>query len=166
MNIATKPLLMALAMLFLQTAAAAGQGDTVPDCQLKALADKQNLSLKSLQGQVLYVDFWASWCGPCAKSFPFLNALHDGLKDKGLKIIGVNMDENAADAEAFLARYPASFTVAADVQEQCAKLFDVQAMPSSYLIDRKGVIRHVHLGFKSDEAEDLKILATKLLAEH
>ncbi len=157
---------LTLAGTLIQTATAAKLGDTVPDCQLNTVADKKTLTLKQWRGQVLYVDFWASWCGPCAKSFPFLNALNSELKDRGLQMIGVNMDENTADADNFLAKYPASFTIAADIQEQCAQQFAVQAMPSSYLIDRKGVIRHIHLGFKADEAEELKRLVTALVAEH
>jgi peroxiredoxin len=165
MNKRLKSLLcLALAFMLPAFVNAAEQGDPVPDCLLKSFANSETLSLKKLQGQVLYIDFWASWCGPCAKSFPFLNGLHAGLKNQGLTIIGVNMDENQQDAHDFLAKYPASFPIAADVQEQCAKAFAVQAMPSSYLIDRKGVIRHIHLGFKPGEAEALKRLAVGLLA--
>jgi peroxiredoxin len=75
------------------------------------------------------------------------------------------LDENLADAQEFLGKYPAQFTVAADAQQECAKTFDVKAMPSSYLVDRKGQVRHVHLGFKPGEAEELKQLVAKLLAE-
>jgi thiol-disulfide isomerase/thioredoxin len=117
-------------------------GASLPDCTLASMEDKQNLSLSQYQGKVIYVDFWASWCGPCAKSFPFLNEMHEQFKDQGLQIVGVNLDENADDAKAFLAKYPASFTVAADVSKQCAKDFAVKAMPSSYLIDRNGVVQH------------------------
>ena len=87
------------------------------------------------------------------------------LRANGLQILGVNMDENAADAQAFLAKYPANFMVASGVDEQCAKDFSVQAMPSSYLIDRKGIVRHVHLGFRAGEAKELKVLVEQLLAE-
>lgn len=166
MNVTTKTLLAALALVFIQTATAAGQGDAGPDCQLQAFKGNGSLPLKTLRGQVVYVDFWASWCGPCAKSFPFLNGLNDELKNQGLRIVAVNMDENPQDAEAFLAKLPAAFTVATDVEAKCAQQFDVKAMPSSYLIDRKGIIRHIHLGFKTDEAEEVKSLVTQLLAEH
>jgi thiol-disulfide isomerase/thioredoxin len=168
MNKRIKALLCCLVFtsLFGQEAIAAGQGDLSPDCQLSAFTDHNPLSLKQWRGQVLYVDFWASWCGPCAKSFPFLNSLNSELKSQGLQVVGVNLDETPADAQGFLAKYPANFTIAADPQGLCAPLFSVQAMPSSYLIDRKGVIRHIHLGFKAGEAEELKQLVIKLLAEH
>ena len=86
------------------------------------------------------------------------------LKDQGLQIVGVNMDENVDDAKAFLVKYPASFTVMADISKQCAKDFDVKAMPSSYIVDRKGIVHHVHLGFRPGEAKELRVLVEKLLA--
>lgn len=165
-----KPILtllcIASAIFFIQTAHAVEQGDIIPDCKLNSLSDAKTTSLKQFQGKVLYIDFWASWCGPCAKSFPFLNTLHDGLNGDDFQIIGINLDENTTDAQDFLAKYPASFSVVSDVQEQCAKQFAVQAMPSSYLVDRNGIIRHVHLGFRADEAGELKGLVEKLLAGH
>lgn len=148
-----------------QNAYAVDVGASLPECALEVMDNKQNLSLSQYKGKVLYVDFWASWCGPCAKSFPFLNEMHEQFKDQGLQIVGVNLDENVNDAKAFLAKYPASFTVAADVSKQCAKDFAVKAMPSSYLIDRKGIVHHVHLGFKPGEAQEIRLLVEKLLSE-
>jgi thiol-disulfide isomerase/thioredoxin len=148
-----------------QNVFAVDSGASLPECTLETMGNKQNLSLSQYKGKVLYVDFWASWCGSCAKSFPFLNEMHEQLKDKGLQIVGVNLDENVDDAKAFLAKYPASFTVAADVSKQCAKYFAVKAMPSSYLIDRKGIVHHVHLGFKPGEAQEIRLLVEKLLSE-
>ncbi len=153
------------ALMFMVKANAAQLGDATPDCSPVALADAQPLPLKKFQGDVVYVDFWASWCGPCAKSFPFLNTLHEQYKAQGLKIVGVNMDENTDDALGFLAKIPAKFVIATDRQAQCAQQFDVKAMPSSYLVDRKGMIRHIHLGFRPDEAGQIKDLVEKLLAE-
>lgn len=145
--------------------AAEPNGKVAPNCSLTPIGDGQAYELRQFRGKVLYVDFWASWCTPCAQSFPFLNDLNRDLKDKGLQIIGVNLDEAAEDAKAFLAKYPANFTVAADASQQCAKDFDVKAMPSSYLIDRNGVIRHVHLGFRPEEAKAFRALAEQLLTE-
>ncbi len=140
-------------------------GGIMPACNVSPIGETKTEDLQNYKGQVIYVDFWASWCGPCAKSFPFLNEMHEQLKGQGLQIVGVNLDENADDAKTFLAKYPASFTVVADVSKQCAKDFEVKAMPSSYLIDRKGVVHHVHLGFKPGEAKELKVLVEKLLSE-
>ncbi len=149
-----------LSMLF-----AAEMGSKAPDCELSSLKEMQSYHLQHFHGKVIYVDFWSSWCPPCAKSFPFLNELEHDLKDKGLQVIGVNLDQTPEDAKTFLGKYPANFTVVADANGKCATDFDVKAMPASYLIDRNGVIRHVHLGFRAEEAKELKILAEQLLAE-
>ena len=141
------------------------KGGAMPACLVSPIGETKTEDLQRYKGQVLYVDFWASWCGPCAKSFPFLNEMHQQFKDQGLQIVGVNLDENVDDAKAFLAKYPASFTVVADVSKQCAKDFDVKAMPSSYIIDRKGIVHHVHLGFRPGEAEELRLLVEKLLSD-
>lgn len=154
-----------LALAPVQTVMAAETGGAAPGCALTAIGDASPVDPQQFLGKVVYVDFWASWCGPCAKSFPFLNQLHGELKDKGLQVIGVNLDENPEDAKAFLANYPVNFMVAADSGEQCARKFDVKAMPSSYIIDRKGIVRHVHLGFRSGEAKALRELVEELLAE-
>ena len=165
MNQCIKILLCAALILnSIPTLTAAEQGDVLPDCQLVS-TDNVTRNFKQFQGKVLYVDFWASWCGPCAKSFPFLNQLDHDLKDRGLQVIGINLDENAADAQAFIAKYPAYFMIATGNNQQCAIDFGVKAMPSSYLVDRKGHIRYSHQGFRAGEAEELKILVEQLLAE-
>jgi thiol-disulfide isomerase/thioredoxin len=138
--------------------------NTMPACTLSSLGEAKTEDLQHYKGQVVYVDFWASWCVPCAHSFPFLNELHEEFKDKGLQIVGINMDENAGDAKAFLAKTPAQFTIVADTSTQCAKDFDVKAMPSSYLIDRKGIVHHVHQGFRSEDIKELRALVENLLA--
>jgi thiol-disulfide isomerase/thioredoxin len=154
-----------MAMITTTSIMAAEIGSAMPECALTSLADKQPFNLQQFKGKVIYVDFWASWCGPCAKSFPFMNELSLDFKDKGLQVIGVNLDEVSADAQSFLARYPANFVITADTGEQCAKSFGVQAMPSTYLVDRNGTVRHVHLGFRAGEAEELRTLVEQLLAE-
>lgn len=136
-----------------------------PGCTLTALGGGQSYNLRQFRGDVLYVDFWASWCGPCAQSFPFMNGLEHELRNRGLRVLGVNLDENPADAQDFLTNHPAHFTVAGDAEQQCAAAFGVKAMPSSYLVDRNGVIRYEHLGFRPGEAEQFRVLVEQLLAE-
>jgi peroxiredoxin len=141
-------------------------GNKAPDCLLSSVNDAQRNTLKQFYGQkVLYIDFWASWCPPCAQSFPFLNDLNHDFKEKGLQVIGISMDQVLDDSKAFLIKYPATFTVLTDIEEKCATDFDVKVMPSSYLVDRKGIIRHVHFGFRSGDVEELRRLIEQLLAE-
>ncbi|NOU20170.1 MAG: TlpA family protein disulfide reductase [Methyloglobulus sp.] len=160
-----QPLLALAIICFKPLAFAVEAGGTMPTCNVSPIGESQSTDLSQYKGQVIYVDFWASWCGPCAKSFPFLNEMHEQLKGQGLQIVGVNLDENPDEAKAFLAKYPASFTVVADVSKQCAKDFQVKAMPSSYIIDRKGVVHHVHLGFRPGEAKEVRMIVEKLLGE-
>jgi peroxiredoxin len=139
-------------------------GDKAPNCALTPLGGGPGKALQdSYKGKVVYVDFWASWCIPCAQSFPFMNKLHKDLQAKGLEVIGVNLDEEVAEAKGFLAKTPAHFTIMADTSGQCPQEFGVKAMPSSYLIDREGVVRYVHLGFKASESAELRQQVEALL---
>lgn len=164
-HLALKRLLTIAGFASCFSASAVEVGKPMPSCLVSPLGENQTENLQRYKGLVVYVDFWASWCGPCAKSFPFLNEMNGQLKDKGLQIVGVNLDENVEDAKAFLAKYPANFTVVADTSKQCAKDFAVKAMPSSYIIDRKGVVHHIHLGFRPGEAKDIQAIVEKLLID-
>lgn len=144
---------------------AAEVGQSVPECLLKVQGQAQPFEFKKFLGKVVYVDFWASWCGPCAKSFPFMNQLQSHADEQGLSIVAVNVDESVSDAEGFLANQPAMFPIVMDANQQCAKAFGVQAMPSTYLIDRKGIVRYVHLGFRESESNTLKQQVEQLLQE-
>jgi thiol-disulfide isomerase/thioredoxin len=156
--------LLALSLFVAQSGHAAAVGDPAPDCNLTGFADAKPVSLKQ-PGKVLYVDFWASWCGPCIESMPFMDKMNDQLKAKGFELIAVNVDEERADADEFLAKRPVRFTVAANPDGNCPSSFGVMAMPSSYLIDKKGIIRHVQLGFRKGEAADIRKKVEALLAE-
>ncbi len=156
----------ALAAIGVLAHAQAADPPTVPDCALVSLTDASRpVPLSDLRGRVVLVDFWASWCAPCAKSFPYLNGLDRAYRDRGLSIVGINVDERPEDARRFLARFPASFTIAADRTGRCPERFDVQAMPSSYLVDRDGRIRHVQLGFRSEETGVMRQRIEALLDE-
>ena len=136
-----------------------------PNCALTSLTDTQLHELNDIHGKVRYVDFWASWCGPCAQSFPFMNAMAQEFRERGLQIVGINVDEQAEAANTFLQQHPADFLILADATGVCPKSFKVMGMPSSYLIDRHGVIRYVHIGFRPGEAGELRKQVKKLLAE-
>lgn len=137
-----------------------------PDCAFTTLEGLPAKGLRALQGEVVYVDFWASWCPPCVKSFPFLNQLEHEFKAQGLHVIGVNLDEKKVDAQAFLDKNQVDFEIVADQTKQCAKDFGVIAMPSSFLIDRKGNVRYVHQGFRQGESDQLRAMVEQFLAEN
>jgi cytochrome c biogenesis protein CcmG, thiol:disulfide interchange protein DsbE len=107
------------------------------------------LGLERLRGKVVLVDFWASWCEPCRHSFPWLNAMQAKYADRGLVIIGVNVDRERADAERFLRDVPASFRIVYDPSGALAERYDVPGMPSSYLIGPNGEIVGRHVGFRN-----------------
>jgi thiol-disulfide isomerase/thioredoxin len=140
-------------------------GVEAPVCALSPLATPEAVDMRQLRGQVVYVDFWASWCGPCAQAFPFMNALDREFRERGLQIIGINVDEHPADARRFLAKHAASFRLAADPGGDCPRRFGVRAMPSSYLIDRNGVVRYEQVGFRAGATGKLRQVVEQLLAE-
>ena len=115
-----------------------------------------NLSLKQLRGQVVYLDFWASWCVPCRKSFPWLNEMHARYGKAGLKVIAINLDEDRKLAENFLKQVPADFTIGYDPAGKSASAYGLKGMPSSYLIDRNGQLLSSHVGFRSDDRAELE----------
>ena len=156
---------LALTLTLSQTIAQAVEvGAAMPQCNLKQLADGKTLELAK-PGKVVFVDFWASWCGPCAQSMPFLNELHGQYQGQGLEIVGVNLDEDRADALAFLEKHPVKIALAHNEDGQCPSLFGVQAMPSSYLIDRQGKVRHILLGFHNSETGAVREKIQQLLTE-
>lgn len=127
-----------------------------------AQAQISTSDLAAHMGKVVVVDFWASWCVPCRRSFPWLNAMHDKYGDDGLVIIGVNLDEAREEAEAFLAEYPPKFEIWYDDSRALAREFDVMAMPMSYVIGRDGQRVARHFGFKvkkQDEYEAVIVAA-------
>ena len=123
------------------------------------------MEIRQFRGKVVYVDFWASWCTSCVMSFPFLNDLDRDFRDRGLQVVGINLDEKPADAKATSAKHPARFAIAADRNGVCPKSFDVRAMPVAYVIDRRGIVRHQHVGFRPGQAEEMRTLVSTLLAE-
>jgi thiol-disulfide isomerase/thioredoxin len=136
-------------------ASATTPGATAPALELPQ-ANGSPLRLAELMGQVVYVDFWASWCGPCRKSFPWMNAMQQRYGSQGLVILAVNLDEARADAEAFLATTPAAFTLLYDPSGQSARAWRVKGMPTSYLIGANGTVRLVHTGFREEQRVELE----------
>lgn len=109
--------------------------------------------LPETAGKIVLVDFWASWCAPCKASFPVLNKLQTTYGPKGLVIVGVGVDDKAEAYQEFASKMKVGFSITHDVEKKAAAAFQPESMPSSYLIDRKGVIRNVHTGFKGGKTE-------------
>ena len=123
------------------------------------------VKLSALRGQVVYVDFWASWCVPCRISMPALDGLYRKHGARGFVVVGVNKDATGADALRFLQRTAVSFPLVSDQDDKAARAFDVKAMPSGYLVDRRGVVRHVHRGFTAETAALVEREIEELLKE-
>ena len=124
-------------------------------------------ALQPVEGRVIWVDFWASWCVPCRRSFPWLNSMHRKYGSDGLQIIAVNLDKDRALADAFLMEVPAEFALRFDPAGALAKQYGVQAMPSSYLIDLEGNVLATHAGFRAaDTAEYERAIRDALSKSH
>lgn len=135
---------------------AVSAGDPAPDFSLKAINGDATVNLKDFRGKVVYLDFWASWCPPCLKSMPLLNKMRGRLKDEGVEVIGVNVDQDEGDALGFLKEHPVDFPILKDVDGKTPDSFGLQAMPTSYVIDRNGVVRYVHEGFRDGDIGEIE----------
>lgn len=122
-------------------------------------------SVDQLQGKVVLVDFWASWCGPCRKSFPWLNRMQQQYSADGLLVLAVNEDSERSEAMRFLQQQPAQFAVLYDEAGALAQQYQLMGMPSSFLIDKKGQIRYRHIGFKQADIAGYEAKIRQLLAE-
>jgi thiol-disulfide isomerase/thioredoxin len=106
------------------------------------------VDIQDFRGRVVYLDFWASWCAPCRQSFPWMEAMKNAYQSRGLTVLAVNLDQNRGDADRFLAQFHPSFDVRFDPQGKVAEHFKVQGMPTGLVVDRHGVVRFTHIGFK------------------
>ena len=144
-------LMLALAAL---PARAVSVGETLPARWLDSAQGPQPLIAG--QARITYVDFWASWCGPCKQSFPWMNEMHGKFAASGLRILAVNVDAKRVEAEQFLARNPAQFSIVYDREGAFAKALDVKTMPTSLLLDARGKVLFVHQGFNAKDREELE----------
>jgi thiol-disulfide isomerase/thioredoxin len=147
------------------TANATDVGQPAPQFTLPTLQQDKPTALKQYAGKVIYLDFWASWCAPCRTSFPLLNKMHEKLKAQGFEVVGINLDEDKANAEKFLKEFPVSFTVLRDAKGEWSDKFVVESMPTSFIIDKQGVVQNIHHGFASADIKELEEKVTQLLAK-
>lgn len=117
------------------------------------------------EGKIMLVDFWASWCVPCRLAFPELDKLHTEYAGKGFLVVGVSVDDRESDMQKFLTRQPVGFQVVRDAKKALVSSLQVKAMPTTYLVDRKGTIRYIHSGFHGQETVDALRKQISLLLE-
>lgn len=144
-----RSLLMLVLWFGLSLAAYAAQpGEPAPILELPRLSDGETVRLSDFNGKITYVDFWASWCGPCRQSLPLYEAMNKRLPADRFQILAINLDENRRDAEAFLKRHPVSYEVLFDPEAHSARQWSVPAMPSSFLVDSHGRLAKIYIGFE------------------
>jgi thiol-disulfide isomerase/thioredoxin len=131
-------------------------GQALPVANVPGAAGQPPVPLFDGKARATYIDFWASWCGPCRQSFPWLNRMQAKFGPKGLRIVGVNLDSQPADAQRFLAQLPAQFTLAFDPSAEIARRFALKAMPSSVLLGADGKVLAVHAGFREEDTGPLE----------
>jgi thiol-disulfide isomerase/thioredoxin len=137
--------------------------EPAPDFSLPTFPADAKVNLADFKGRVVYLDFWATWCPPCRKSFPWMDEMHERYKDAGLSIIAVSVDKKRELIEEFINKMEPSFTIAHDPGGDIAKAYKLRGMPSSYLIDRNGLLVKVHMGFRNKDRGKLETTIKTLL---
>jgi thiol-disulfide isomerase/thioredoxin len=140
---------LAFCLAWTALAAPPKEGDVFPDLHRFGLEG----TLPELQGKIVLVDFFASWCDPCKESFPAMEELHQKYHDQGLVIVAVNVDKKKSDMDDFLKKHPASFAVVRDAANKLVGEVKIPTMPSSFLLDRNGKVHAFHRGFKGAETK-------------
>lgn len=157
-------LLVLGSLLLSMPAWSAAVSGPAPNFTLKSL-DGKNLKLSEMAGNVVLINFWASWCGPCLQEMPLLNKIHKKYEPLGFTVLGVNVEENSSNARAFLADRGVEFPVLLDTKNQVSKMYDVIAMPTTVLVDRDGNMRFLHKGYKSGDEAQYRKMVKKLVRE-
>mgnify|MGYP000844139370 FL=1 len=140
-------------------------GEPAPAFELSSIPNQTPMELQDFSGKVRYVDFWASWCAPCRVSFPELIKLRAEMDSENFEIIAISVDEKTEDATRFLRRFDPKYPVLHDPDGKVAELYDIPAMPTSFVIDRDGQITMIHTGFRDGDIEEIRAHISTLLAE-
>lgn len=152
-------------LLSVSVRAGVNEGDVAPEVILPSLSSDEQVSLSSLRGKVVYVDFWASWCGPCRVSFPILEELRQEFADQGFEIYAISVDEVESEALEFLDEVPVSYPVVLDDTGATPTAWGPPGMPTAYLVGRDGVVRAVKAGFKKSDGDKIRAAIVQLLSE-
>ena len=153
----------ALAALVAVPALALEEGDAAPQWSAPALAGGAPVSLSAARGKVVYLDFWASWCTPCRAALPAIDELRREFPPEAFAVLAVNVDREPEAARRFLAKSPIGYPSATDPEGRIPASFGLETMPTSYLIDRNGVIRYVHRGFQRGDTAKLRARIAELV---
>ena len=135
-----------------------------PDFTLKSNNGK-NMKLSELRGDVVMINFWASWCGPCRQEMPLLDKMHDRYKDLGFTLLGVNVEEEPDRAKAMLNDIPVKFPILFDTQNKVSQQYNLIAMPSTVFVDRDGNIRYFHAGYLPGDEKQYEKFIKNLVRE-
>ena len=139
-------------------------GQAAPDFALKS-ATGDNLRLSEYRGDVVMINFWATWCGPCRQEMPLLDDLYGRYQRVGFSLLGVNIDDDSRRAMQMVEELGVTFPVLFDASKEVSKLYQVEAMPVTVIVDRTGTVRHVHHGYKPGYEEQYLTQIRALLRE-
>lgn len=165
MNTVMIRIVLSVSLVF---SAALAQGkeieESVPDFTLES-RQGDNLRLENFRGQVVMLNFWASWCGPCRQEMPLMDDLYKQYKDLGFTVLAVNVDANREEAHRFLDKVSVTYPILYDPESRVSELYRVQAMPTTVMIDRSGMGRFIHYGYKPGYEDDYEQQIRQLLRE-
>jgi peroxiredoxin len=165
MNKLKKILLVSIALLLLMPSAYADNiKGQAPDFTLKSRSG-ENIKLSELRGEVVMLNFWASWCAPCRQEMPLLEVLHKKYGDLGFTLLAVNVEEDSSKADVLLKDISVTFPILFDNTNKVTKLYKVVAMPSTVIIDRDGNLRYLHRGYLPGYEEEYKKQVSELIRE-
>jgi peroxiredoxin len=145
------------------SALALGAGDAAPAFSLPDLEGKGKVDLSQYRGKVVWLDFWASWCPPCLSSLPELEKMRKQMPAKEFQIVAINVDKDPKKARKFLKKNPVGYPSASDPKGSMPEMFGLETMPTSYLIDRDGTIKHVHKGYRDGDIKSIRREVRKLV---
>lgn len=157
-------LISCVTALSMSTASAAKVGDLAPNFTLKS-ATGTNLRLSEFRGEVVMINFWATWCGPCRQEMPLLQELYSRYRDVGFELLGVSIDGNSAKAKNMAKRLKINYPILFDLEKNVSELYDVDAMPTTVMVDRDGRVRHIYRGYLPGHEDKYRANIRGLLKE-